>query len=291
MEDNKWEDKMDEKLRMQSEFITSLLATKMSESEANITKKIYAEISVIKKNISDIDDKVNRMDLLLSNTNSNIQSLNAELSSVQIALSGVKNDFTNIQKQLTEKTNELFELKNKFLTTTDELNEVKCSLHTQENRLVACDAFLSGIPHSSDENLKSIFNSICHAIGIKPPTLQSIFRTRPKTNSNDTAIMVKFASAYERNYVLKSIAAFRKKTNRQLCLRDAGYSSDVFIYLRESLSQQNKQLLQHALQLKKHKQLASVYTARGCVYVKRHHTESAVLIDCIDTLEGVARLD
>lgn len=158
----------------------------------------------------------------------------------------------------------------------------------QKNQSVANDSFLFGVPYFDDENLNSTFNLLCDALTIKPPTIKTIYRTRARTDCKDTPIIIKFKTPYDRNFVLKSIAQFRKQKKRDLCLQDIDLNSTKALHMREALTKSNQTIFQHAMALKKQKQLSSVYASRGIVYVKRLMNEAAEPIDCIESLDRVA---
>ena len=287
-----------EKLKQQSEFIVSLLTKKMDESEKKITDELGREIKDLQKNISDINNRVVQLESSQSNIQTEIVSLTTEVNNLKLSLYNVTSECEKTKTLLAEKSSELKDINTQFSNTTDELSKMKQSFDSYENRVVAKDAFIFGIPCLPNENLKSIFNLICNVISIKPPTITNIYRTRPKLKSSDSAIKIKFNSPYDKNYVLTSLANYRKNNKKQLCLNDihlaidgkgTSTTSSPLIHIRESLSYLNRTILKRALELKKCKQLSSVFTSRGIVYVKRQTEDTAVLVKCIEGLDNVTR--
>lgn len=59
-------------------------------------------------------------------------------------------------------------------TLKKEVVELKRMIDVQENRAVAADALLYKVPCSPDENLKSMFNHLCHALDIKALPVKNI---------------------------------------------------------------------------------------------------------------------
>lgn len=103
-------------------------------------------------------------------------------------------------------------------------------------------------------------------------------------------MLIKFNSPTDRNLLLKATAIYRKQRKAQLCLRDVNIQSDAPMYLRESLTKQRLEILHAALKLKKLQRLSTVFTMRGCVYIKRSYDCRAEPIDSIEKLESVATL-
>lgn len=254
----------DQRFKEQSDYIIDLLSKQITDSEKRISDKISNQIKELQNSINNTIVKVNELESLLFNAKSNITTLESEISQL-------KNTLADVNKQST--------------VTQVELNAIKTLQNAQENRTVACDSFIFGLPFLPDENLKTTFNLLCNALQIKPPTIKNIYRTRARTESKDTPILVKFHTPYDRNFVLRSIADFRKQKQRELSLLDVDLNSSNSFHMRESLTKNNYTILQHALALKKQKRLSSVYTSRGIVYVKRHLNETAEPIDCIENLD------
>lgn len=174
-----------------------------------------------------------------------------------------------------------------------ELGSLKAQLAKQENLAVSCDLRLHGIPFVEKENLLSMFQYLCNTIGITPPNVKSIFRLNVGNfNSNnrkkpDGIIIIKLATPYDKNFILKSIANFKKSTHDLLRLHHAGFESDVPIYVNESLTKDNHTILQAAIGLRKRKQLTAAFTLRGLVHVKFSDNDVPTRIDCIAHLHSI----
>lgn len=91
-------------------------------------------------------------------------------------------------------------------------------------------------------------------------------------------------SPYDKNFFLKNFHQFKKATKSYLKLNHIGQNSNKQIYINENLSNSNYKILQEAIQLKKRKFIASAYTFRGLVYIKRNPTDEPYCIEHIDVL-------
>lgn len=175
--------------------------------------------------------------------------------------------------------------------------ELQGALDRIHREQIAADTLLYGVPQIDGENLANIFNTLCTSVNCPDITTpKQIFRMRPKNNSRDTAILIKFKSIDDKITLLKSINSMYKKSKQSIFLRHLGMDSDSRIYLNESLTSCNRLILRKAFQLKRQNQnkLSSVFTRNGCVYVRLLANDKASRIDRLtdlDQLIATARND
>lgn len=152
---------------------------------------------------------------------------------------------------------------------------------------LASDAILFGVPHLCNENLTSIFNHLCLTVECQPPTLRSIFRSHQRDGCNDPPIILKFFNTTDKYSVIKSLAEYRIKEKRQLCLRNFGLDSDKNVYLNESLTKKNRSLIKRAVQLKHKKIIFSAFTKNGLVMIKETKEGRNTVIDNEEALNMI----
>ena len=181
------------------------------------------------------------------------------------------------------------ELEDVISTQDAALTALKKHVLKHENLSVASDLRIDGTPFEANENLYDIFNNICHAIGITPPIVKSIFRIKPRNQNTrtqtDKTIIVKLYTPTDKNNLLYNASKFRRNNNCTLSLRHAGFQSDEPIYVNENLTKANHNILKAALQLKQKNQLHAAYTHRGLVYVKKSQRAKSQCIKSIDSLK------
>jgi len=116
---------------------------------------------------------------------------------------------------------------------------------------------IHGIPCMADENLRTIFNSLCFALNITPtPRPLDIFRVRPgKAASSivDPAILIKLKHLGDKAKILEAIGQHRRDKKPQPNLQMLGFDSEALFYVNEQLTRENYELFR-----KKHKQLTAV---------------------------------
>lgn len=103
-------------------------------------------------------------------------------------------------------------------------------------------------------------------------------------NIPDPPIIIRLSTPYERNFVLKKCAEFKRLNNTQFCLRNIGLESDQLFFVNENLTPYNYKMFKTALILKKDKRIKSKFTLRGIVHIKHYNNDETVRIDCPEDL-------
>lgn len=119
--------------------------------------------------------------------------------------------------------------------------------------------------------------------------LNKIYKDNKPYTPNDEVIVAKFHFPYEKNFLLKSIAKYRRDNETTLCLKDAGVESDQPIYINENLTPYNHKIFKEALSLKKGGKISDAYTLRGLVYVKKLNSDEPILIEFPGELKKLFR--
>lgn len=188
-----------------------------------------------------------------------------------------------------ERLNEVESVVSEVKVLKDEVSELQCKLGQYENSLVSCELRINSVPYCENENLNVLFHTLCENLKICTPEIQQIYRIKARNNTAAPTILVKCSKPYERNFVLKTIAAHRRKNKGNLQLNMLGLNSNQPIYVNENLSRTNFKLFQEARKFKKNNLLFSVFTLRGIVHVKRKESEEPVHIHSADQLHSFFR--
>lgn len=257
--------KIEKSMLAQTEAITSQITSQIADSEKTITDKISKDVTELKLSI---------------------ESINTRLSLIEAK-----------QAEFEPLKEEIRELKQQILEQDDKIKTISMQLESNdEHQLLKetmSDALLHGVPLLPNENLRLIFNQLCTNLNFKSPTIKSIFRIRPKTDTESPSppIVIKFFTPHDKLFVLRSIAEYRRTTKAPLQLHDLGLRTDSEnatgksnVFIHESLTPKNRYIMQNALKMKRNKQLHSVFTIRGLVYVKKSKDEEAQLIETTDDL-------
>lgn len=213
-------------------------------------------------------------------------------------LSVIESKLGSVKVQLNAISERVEKLESKSSETNDmkkEIIELKRKVLKHENSVVAGSVRISGIPYYENENLYTIFNNICGNMKIPVPQIDNIYRLKKIYRNNkpytpkDEVIVAKLRSPFEKNFLLKSIAKFRRETQTNLRLSHAGFESDQNIYINEDLTPHNHQIFKAALNMKKNKEIKSTFTLRGLVYVKKFDADDPFLVEFIEDLNNLFR--
>lgn len=259
---------MDKRFEKQYQLITTKIESSIQETENRILSQINEKINEIENKINIVENR------LLNELDNRIVDIMSEIHTVRERVTELETGCTEI----------------KLLKT--EIKTLKSQIQRQENLAVSCDLRLNGIPFKSNENLHEVFDNICCALNISTPSYKSIFRLQNRNNkeqnSPDAVVLVKLLSPYDKNFILKSFALFRKNFQCQLCLHHIGFQSDNSsnrkVFINENLTSNNFKILQTAINLRKKHRLASAFTLRGLVYIKVAATDEPRHIDDINEL-------
>lgn len=254
-------DKLSEKL---SKTITDSIKNEMRESEKSI-------VNEVNKKMSELETRLLRE---IDTLKIQFQNINDRVSAVEAQCSEVK----ELRKEIDYLKSETYAIQNR--------------ISNQENAMVSTELRVTGIPGLNNEDLGLHFNNLCAALQIQVPKYKSIFRVggfKHKTMYPDSTIIIKMESAYDKNYILRSINNYKKSTRSNLKLNLIGFESDQNFFINENLTSANYNIFKYALKYKKMNKLYSVFTRRGLVYVKIAARDEAVTVRSVDELNEFFR--
>lgn len=248
-----------------------------------------------------LDAKFTKQDSYIKEQSEQIKNMIAE--SKRSLLTEIEQKFNVLKDQIIKdvkrEVKELNDRVAKIETANTEVEKLKSDVENlkikclnQENSTVASDVRITGLPFYNNENLQTIFESICSSLNTTLPLVKSIFRVKHYKNYRnvpDPPIVIKFYTPFEKNYFLKTVALHRNKFKSPLRLSDAGFESDTPFYINENLTPHNYGIFKTALKLKKDKILKTVYSLRGIVYVKQNENDEPISIIFPDQLQPFFR--
>lgn len=246
----------EEALRKQSEYIISLLSSKIEKFEERIMSKIDTDISKLKISIDDVTNR--------------IKTIETKLTEIDV----IKEENNSLKAQLKQHDDAL----RKIITRIERNEEMNLYKQTES------DALVHGLPLLQNEDLKLSFNHLCKTLEIKPLIIRDIFRIKTNKFALNPPVIIKFLSPRDKSTLLRSISYYRTKSKKALTLRDFGHTSDNAVYIHECLTQRNRSLLQSAIKMKNEGQLFSAFTMRGFVYVKKNRNDKAIFVENNDIL-------
>lgn len=251
---------VDKRFDKLSEQISNMMQTKFKEYKDELLSELDKRLDLMRKDINIVIERVSYLET--------------------VAIGEIKESV----KKLETENSELKHLKKEIL-------ELKRKHLKHDNSVVAGSIRISGIPYYDNEDLYAIFDYICKNLNISTPQVENIYRlkkiykaNKPYSPNDNEVVIVNLHSAYAKNFLLKSIAKYRRDNKNPLCLQNAGFNSTVPFYVNENLTPHNHKILQSALKMKTDKKIKTAYSHRGLVYIKKLDSEDPILVEFLDDL-------
>lgn len=265
---------VDSRLERNTEKMQNMLRDLFCESETRLLSQIDKRISEMKQDINNITERVAKLE---AKTNEILEDklleINAAIINVVERVKGIETNLDN---------------SNGVSNSADlqtEVAKLRLKVLQHSNAAVASELRINNIPYFPNENLHDLFNFFCEVINVPTPNITCIYRVKSKNNNLPApTILVKLSCPYEKNYILKSVAVFRRNRRDLLRLNILNFDSDVPFYVNENLSKANYEIFNAATKLKKQKIIYTAFTLRGTVYVKKTEHDQPKLIEQIEDL-------
>lgn len=270
---------VDKRMEKQTAEIQQKLQELFKESEdrllSQLEKRMCEKLSEMRLDLNDVCERVSKLEI---EAGENKIAIENKLSELKTDVANVMTKTINVKTVSSEDIEaELATLRHKILQ--------------HENYAVASDLRIDGIPYYKNENLFNIFTTMCSNLNIETPNVRALYRLKNKKISPSPTILVKLASPYEKNFMLKTVSNYRRKNKDLLRLYLLNFDANNPFYINENLSQENYKIFNRALKMKKERTLCSVFTIRGIVHVLQNEADQPIRIECIDQLTEFFRND
>lgn len=250
---------------MQSRPITRSTSTSSVASiDGNANKRLRDETGspLADDSVNNIADLWNRIQRMFADSNSKIEAMiESSHTKLENRIIAVESQLSALRTECTGSINQL------ALTVT----EVQCEVQTNSLRVDhlerANDLIISGVPYTTNENLKQTFSILATRLEYQNCNLPMVDLKRlaklPITSGATPPILCQFAFKNSRNEFYH-----RYLKTRNLTLRLLGFESDQRIYCNENLTQQARVIRTEAIKMKKRGSLTKVYTRNGVTFVQ-----------------------
>ena len=255
------------------------------DREVMKTPKLNDDVTVgimklIDSKFQELNDAINAK---MEDLSTNIMSSKSEI------LSQINTQILELRREYNLITERIIKLESdgdKGENLKAEICFLKEKIEKQENINVSSEIRINGVPSTENEDLFTVFKNICGVINIPTPHIHGIFRVKNISNNkfNDGPIIVKLYSSFERNYLMRSFAMFRRQ-NRPLTLQQIGFQSHAPIYLNENLTKTNNSIMRAASKYKREKKCSAAYSLRGWVFVRIQQNDAPILIKSLSMLD------
>lgn len=232
------------------------------------------------------------LDKKLGSLNTKIDGLHAGMEETKNSIKFISEQYDEILgrlKTIEEEKKELIKenesLREELTATTTALNRLKEDHNNLEQYSRRDCLEIRGIPISEDENTNESVVKLANKIGVKM-AYQDISTCHRLPRRSDPqalpAIIVKFVRRDMRDQLYRA-----RKRLRNMTSKDLGYRNNNRVYINESLTQSNKNLLSKCLKLKRDSKFKFLWTISGKIML-RQREDSRVF--CIQSEKDLNKL-
>lgn len=218
-----------------------------------------------------------------------LPKLTEDIKSIKSEISELKASCEFAHASLKEQESKIGELESKVAgiqglaealdAANKEITTLKDDMAEKDQRARANNIEIKGIPVKTDENLFSIFESVCSAIKFNVPKSCINYIARvPTKDPKQKSIIVTINNRYTKE---DFIATARAKENRQLKLSDISIlkcNSADRVYINDHLTPQRKNLLNKVKTITNQKDYAYVWVKHCKIHVRKNDQSPVFVI-------------
>lgn len=204
-------------------------------------KEMCASIEHCHGNISDIKELLTGQDLKIAKCESEILQINEETRKINSNMQQVEKDLRDLEQ------------------------------YSHRNNLI-----IYGIPEEKNENIVFVVRRLAAALhfeNFSSNMMDTVHRMGKISDSQPRPIIIRFISRMDKDMFLS-----KRKVHRNLKATDLGFSSENSIYVNESLTPSNRELLKKTREVAKVKGYTHVWTSNCCIYTRREKGSPAIKI-------------
>lgn len=231
----------------------------------SIDSKLNSILDILGKHTHDISEIIKEQ-----------KDLSASIEMCHENVSDMKKLITTQDSKITNCEEELSRVKDNNIKLTGELNNMKEEIRALEQYSHRNNLLIYGIPEDKNENINHVLRRLAASLqfeGWSTNLIDAVHRMGKATQSQPRPIIVKFVSRLDRDDFLN-----KRKIRRNLKATDLGFSSENSIYINESLTPANRELLKMTKEAAKQKGYTHVWTANCSIFVRRERGSPAIKI-------------
>lgn len=238
--------------------------SEVSVSLKLMDSKLDSILGILDKNSTDITEiKKEQKDL-----GSSIELCHSSINDVKVMLSEHEKKIKNCNDDI-----ELIKKENILLNTN--VKNLKCEINELEQYSHRNNLVIYGVPEEKGENISGVMRRLAKAIQFpdwSDSLLDAVHRMGQVSSRNPRPIIAKFISRINKEDFLS-----KRKVRRNLKASDMGYSSENPIYVNESMTSANRELLKLTREAAKKKNYDQVWTANCNIYVRRERGKAPII--------------
>ena len=261
--------------------------------------KVEKKIDIILERLERIEKSTNdRLDLIekklsrMCQIENNIAVIEKNVEGVVKSQSFLSDQYENQKKTMDNLMKKNIKLEQEMnVVLQDNTKKIK-KIEVLENEINHLEQYgrwdmltLKGIPKQAGESTDDVIINVANMLEVDL-SVRDIDISHRTSNNTDAGIIIKFNSRRKRNEIYGKRKNLKNKTVKEL-----GFNSDNKIYINESLTQKNGDLLKKTRKLKESKQLKHIWTKNGSIFVRETDDAETYNIKSItDILEYANKL-
>uniref|UniRef100_A0A1B6LMZ9 FP protein C-terminal domain-containing protein n=1 Tax=Graphocephala atropunctata TaxID=36148 RepID=A0A1B6LMZ9_9HEMI len=247
------------------------------------TAKLKTDTEPTAPSLQSIDSKLNSILTLLEKNTSDINDIKKEQKDMcaSIELCHVNmNDFkellTGQDVRISKCENEVLQINNNTCKIRNQVNTVEENVRDLEQYSHRNNLIVYGIPEDKNENIIFVVRRLANALQFddwSPSLIDAVHRMGRISGSRPRPIIIRFVSRLDKDMFLS-----KRKVRRNLTASDLGYSSENSIYVNESLTAANRELLKKTRDAARTGGYSHVWTANCSIFARREKGAPAIKI-------------
>lgn len=246
------------------------------EDIMKLLKDMDNTLKRVAKGQSDLEEKFSHFESKLKELEKSQQFISSQFDNFKITTDNVMKQHVFLQSENSELRKQISSAQERMINLEHAINDLE-----QYGRRMMIE--ISGIPKVNEENVEDSVTKICQYLN--PNFTPDDIDVTHRVSSKDTAnIIVKFTSRKAHDSIYTRRSSLRKTTTHDVGLAESRAASKI--YINESLTKLNKELLFAAREFKKAFNYKYVWTRNGSVMLRQ--TESSKIIKLKDVSDLAA---
>lgn len=251
--------------RLKTESTTTTAPEPAALSMQSIDLKLDSILTILQKNTNAIDDiKKEQKEMCTS-----IEHCHGDISDIKELLTGQDVKIAKCESEIVQIKEETCKINSDVLRVERDLRDLEQYSH--RNNLI-----VYGIPEEKNENIMFVMRRLAAALHFEnwsPNIIDAVHRMGKISDLKPRPIIIRFVSRLDKDMFLA-----KRKVHRNLKATDLGFSAENSIYVNESLTPSNRDLLKKTREVAKVKGYTHVWTANCCIYTRREKGSPAIKI-------------
>lgn len=231
----------------------------------DIDLKLNSILTILQKNSSDISDiKNEQKDMCAS-----IEYCHANIKDIKQLISGQDLKITNCENDILKIGEETRKIENSVQAVANGIRDLEQYSH--RNNLI-----VYGIPEEKNENIIFVVRRLAAALQFEDWSsnlIDAVHRMGKISGPRPRPIIIRFVSRLHKDMFLN-----KRKVRRNLKASDLGYSDESSVFVNESLTPSNRELLKKTQEKAKEMGYMHVWTANCNIYTRREKGSAAIKI-------------